>query len=459
MNKIIIHGLEKKKYISYNLMDDNDRVYDFDEFNAKQVSNGRFRLRYKNIVWNCFLGGDVKNQEELLVSFSGAGAVRARPTRFDRWSWHEDFSGRFLSIDDPMYEIYNVQIGWYFGNKTEDYCNYVADIVNKIKNDIKAKEVFFYGSSSGGTAAIRVANILHYGTVFVINPQLIIRQYPYKEEIENIIKKNLEDDELNRDMIIEKMLDTENKNVRYVIAENIRSSLDVNQLASLCCKCSVSDVKFGMNQLRHNILLWTYEAYSSKDPHVLQDWHAMLPVILHVCNEFKKGNVSEDLLLAINSLWYDYYNNIFIKQARDSIFYIGKDINEFQLIEEDIYNNVEWHKIYQKNKLYITTSDEKLFTYKLPIKDSAYKITLQCSAINFPQYIITISNDDNLVLCKEICYTNKEYIYSFVIGYNIGEVYFSILSNLRDKNSRKIMKINNLCFECCALTDVYQYIL
>jgi hypothetical protein len=404
-------------------------------------------------VWNCFLGGDVENQEQLLVSFSGAGAVRARPTRFDRWSWHEDFPGRFLSIDDPMYEIHNVQIGWYFGNNTEDYCNYVADIVNKTKNDIIAKEVIFYGSSSGGTAAIRVANILHYGTVFVINPQLIIRQYPYKEEIENIIKKNLEDDELNRDTIIEKMLDAENKNVRYVIAENIRSSLDVNQLINLCHKCNIDDVKFGMNQFKDNILLWTYEAFSNKDPHVLQDWRALLPLILYVCNKFKNNKISDDLLLAINSLWYDYYNSMFIKNAHDNIFNIGKDADEFKLLEEYPYNNVEWYKIYQKDKVYINTYDEKLFTYKLPVKDSAYKITLKGNAINFPQYVITISNQDNVVLYKQLCYTDKKYTYSFIVGCNIGEVYFSVLGNIQ--KSKYIMIIDSLRVECCAITDIY----
>lgn len=197
--------------IDRQLIQDTDIVYDFNTLDVHNIPDGRFKILYKNIKWECFWGGDVsKNKDRVVVVLNGAGAEDARPTTFNRWSWFNDFGGRVFCIDDPMYSMYKIPVGWYFGNKEIDFKDCVADIVKKIFYDLGVSDLLFYGSSAGASSCLRVASKLNYGTVIGINPQIKIGLHHKRtvEAIENIISCNIDNDPMERDTIPDQMMNS-----------------------------------------------------------------------------------------------------------------------------------------------------------------------------------------------------------------------------------------------------------
>lgn len=368
MNKFLLSKPNRHKYPDYNLLsDDKSKLYDFDLFNINNIPDGRFKLRYRGIIWECLWKSH--KSRNLIVSFSGSNGEKGRKTTFARWSWYEQFKGNFLAIDDPMYSLHNVTIGWYYGDNENDYVDYMSDIIDKIKKDIVCNDITFYGSSAGGTAAIRCANKLHYGTVIVINPQLRIEYYPFKEEIESIIGCSMCNDYLLRDNVIEEMTANINNNVKYLLIDNLASELDRVQLAELLRVYSRHKIQYGLNYITDNVLLWIYEAEHA-DPHQAQEWKSFLPSILYVSNLFKKNKIIDnDLMLSLNELWYDHYKELLIKNINKKLFSERKVV-EFLNDADSDYDDI-WQK-----KVTFVNKNNNWYSYKLPLKNVCYKISL-----------------------------------------------------------------------------------
>jgi hypothetical protein len=120
----------------------------------------------------------------LVVFFSGdARRSTFEPPVFQRWSWASKFPASCLYFSDPaLYHHSNLGLAWYAGNSRGDYLAHMAQIVASVANAVGAGEdqVFSYGSSGGGFAALRFARYYNGLRVIAINPQTNLWRYPVK---------------------------------------------------------------------------------------------------------------------------------------------------------------------------------------------------------------------------------------------------------------------------------------
>lgn len=57
-------------------------------------------------------------------------------------------NGSILNIDDPMCKLNRkLELGWYYGTETENYCDYVVDIVEIFAKQNGFKDIVFFASS------------------------------------------------------------------------------------------------------------------------------------------------------------------------------------------------------------------------------------------------------------------------------------------------------------------------
>lgn len=117
----------------------------------------------------------------LFVLFSG-NAMRSRndPPVFQRWSWASHFPGSCLYVSDPtLYLSRDIGLAWYSGTAKFDPLPFVAQRILDIAAQIgiARENIFSYGSSGGGFAALRLAAITEGIGAISVNPQIQIRHY------------------------------------------------------------------------------------------------------------------------------------------------------------------------------------------------------------------------------------------------------------------------------------------
>ena len=122
--------------------------------------------------------------KRLIVFFSGdARRTTFEPPVFLRWSWASKFPASCLYFSDPaLYQQSDLGLAWYAGNSRGDYLAHIADVVRDVAKTIGADDgqVFSYGSSGGGFAALRFARYYEGLQVIAINPQTDLWKYPVK---------------------------------------------------------------------------------------------------------------------------------------------------------------------------------------------------------------------------------------------------------------------------------------
>ncbi|MGM0929174.1 MAG: hypothetical protein ACQEXN_05640 [Actinomycetota bacterium] len=120
----------------------------------------------------------------LIVFFSGdARRSTFEPPVFQRWSWASKFPASCLYFSDPaLYHHNNLGLAWYAGNSQGDYLAHIAEVVTSVADTMGVGEdqVFSYGSSGGGFAALRFARYYRGLRVIAINPQTDLWKYPVK---------------------------------------------------------------------------------------------------------------------------------------------------------------------------------------------------------------------------------------------------------------------------------------
>lgn len=121
------------------------------------------------------------DSNRLFVMFSG-DAMRNKydPPVFQRWSWGPFFPGHCLFVADPSLHLHErLGLAWYGGTNRFDPMPHVALKIQAICDQlgIAARDVYSYGSSGGGFAAIRMLNFCPEAGAIAINPQTCITDY------------------------------------------------------------------------------------------------------------------------------------------------------------------------------------------------------------------------------------------------------------------------------------------
>ncbi|QYF89886.1 hypothetical protein [Arthrobacter sp. PAMC25284] len=124
-------------------------------------------------------------RRDVWLSFSPETHDGARSSRqyFSAGVGASKFPASCLYFSDPaLYHNSNLGLAWYAGNRQGDYLAHIAQIVASVATAIGADQdqVFSYGSSGGGFAALRFARYYQGLQVIAINPQTDLWKYPVK---------------------------------------------------------------------------------------------------------------------------------------------------------------------------------------------------------------------------------------------------------------------------------------
>ena len=147
---------------------------------------------------------NTKDSDKLVVHINGAIDYSIkRPPLYQRSTWAKSIDANCIFIDDRS--LHNVtddsfNTAWLIGTENRHYVLDYFEIVVIIQNllSVKDRNVYYWGSSAGGTSAISLATIHKGSTAVANNPQTnILTDYPRRRNaIFNNVFKNLTEDEV-----------------------------------------------------------------------------------------------------------------------------------------------------------------------------------------------------------------------------------------------------------------------
>lgn len=230
---------------------------------------GRHQIDVDGIPFEClYLKNPHASERALYVSLGGGGRKGKMYPTFFRWKYLKYFTGDYLAIDDPTYWRYPEFKGvrWYHGQDGLEYYQRMVKIIQKFQDqhNIPTDKIYFLGSSGGGVAAIKLANLIAGTTAIAFSPQF--RFSHWKESVTNqflsegVDLKAQEIDGLN--------VDCTNPQSRYFIVENLASEEDWDEQYRHFSLKHNFEPKIGIQKVQDNIWTWnhwtpSYEPHSS----------------------------------------------------------------------------------------------------------------------------------------------------------------------------------------------------
>lgn len=305
-----------------------DKDIEINVENITNIPNGRFRIIYQKVKFECLFNYQKGNS--LFVVFSGSRTIQ--PPEFKRWSWYNCFSGSMLSIADPMYyDNGKLGIGWYYGTEEVNYRQYLVDIVNAICKYLKISNnnLYFYASSGGCAAAINCAGLMDGSTAIAINPQIYLNEYFYSDRFKLLTNIDLSlPDKYHRNDL--SYFIKEKRNSFYLLIENIASNDDQIQFFRLQKELNIN-LKYGIQKF-DNLGIWLYEA-STIASHNAQENQTIMKIIMQLCVDYRNLDswvgITKNYLY-FTELWRDYW---IVKEALNNCINTPDSVRELSLIQ------------------------------------------------------------------------------------------------------------------------------
>lgn len=361
----------KVRYRDETLLKQTDVRLEFGKFGG--APDGRFTIANHNVDFECLFKRN-KESDTLYVIFSGFRKPRNPEPTFKRWTYYNYLDGSVLCIDDPMCRLIpDLALGWYYGTKDENYCDYMVEIVKEFAAQNDISKIRFFSSSAGGFAALYCACKIPGSIVCAINPQIKPSLYFYAPKYERLTGLSLSsEDTFGRNNLPEMLRDS--KDSKILLIENCASQYDIKQLSELC-RVLNSEFNYGLSRLAPNILCWTYEAVS-KEPHSAQDFIGIVPSIEFLINHFDDAEDYKDIYYMFGELWYSFYQIQINAESMRLIEHLksvdGGELANKRQTEAVSYKNVVIKAVNEKfNRMIIADQLEPNTLYRLKIEKAS----------------------------------------------------------------------------------------
>lgn len=253
----------------------------------------------------------------LYVVFCGArtsGGALAPIPQYQRWSYYaliEKLGGSFLCLSDPMFVKYpKLKLGWFYGDEKVSGVAEALKIVKAIckRDHIRTQDVYFWGSSGGGTASLYAACLWPDSVAVALNPQLFIQNYIHTNHFIDTTGIDLHlFDPLGRNDLLTKM--KHQGKSKYLILFNVRSTYDMEKYANSLISYFHLEQDSILSE-RGNLGLWLYDCAGIPDPHNSFETKSIFCFIHFIANKFKSGiplNKYRNAILFANEQWHDIF--------------------------------------------------------------------------------------------------------------------------------------------------------
>lgn len=303
----------------------------------------RYTIMVEGVPFEClYFPSETKR---LIVSLNGGGAASRRYPNFLRWKHKNYYNGHFICIDDPMYFYHpgTRHVMWYYGDSETSYLKLLIKIVEEVISqlDIPRHNVFFLGSSGGGTAALFCANNMDNTNAIAMNPQIVLDRWqsPYiKEHFKEWGVDLSGEDKHNRNVVV-----LDNKTSRFAITNNIYSSEDYDKhFLDFCDRHKITPT-YGIS-LHDNICTWVH-ATEYANIHSANPEKIGVSTLMFLLDKMRNDsdlNKKSDELNALSLLMNESLNENYMSQ--DVIIKQNYTLEKIAINSEHIvsFNNGKW---------------------------------------------------------------------------------------------------------------------
>lgn len=284
--------------------------------NLSNLESGRFSCFINKTRFECLL--QKKTSNRLYVLFNGAlgergGDKEKSLPNFQRWSWAPIMDANVLNIFDPMYCDYKtLKIGWYYGDKENDYRKYMSEIILKVAHDLNVsnERIVLYGSSAGGTAAFFTAMYIPRCVTVAINPQLFPWKHEWYDQFQTCTGIDMkQNDKFHRNDIYYHIDHAPNN--KFILLTNCRSRIDFNFQLIPISKHYRFINRYGMTRCK-NLYSWIFDNKGCPAAHRSIDYPAIFVAIDLFIKEFLDKLNEQELngyIKLINEFWRDHYES------------------------------------------------------------------------------------------------------------------------------------------------------
>lgn len=168
----------------------HDNALKYEDLNKDQLTTGAKLFDFDAFKLPCLYFKKIKEVKHLTVLLSAfVDRDKQSIPVFNRWSWEKKFPGDVLCIADPTLELDDkLFIGWYLGTEKHDIAFDIVKLVKKIADlkQIPYSNIVFYGSSAGGFAALKLAQMVEGSTAVAVNPQVDATLH-YEEYVNHLL--------------------------------------------------------------------------------------------------------------------------------------------------------------------------------------------------------------------------------------------------------------------------------
>jgi len=344
-------------------------IYKLNEWEGN-IEDRRFNLVGGDLTFECF--GTPSKRNRLFVFPSAAGRTDTK-TIFHRVSWHPWFDGICLNIEDPTYKALGLTAapGWFFGTKATHAMPIAIEIVRRIQQRyaIPDTEVYFIGSSSGGFAALWMADAIQGATALAANPQFYATRWSSSVRYAKFGIDLLSPEFSQRENLDHIRI---NGKSRFLIITNYRSKVDfVDQIPFFIREKELEKIYYGINKYENLYILCKYtKNIGSTSPHIILNSAKQTRALLETFSaEIPFENMSS-IMNMINEMEYSY------QHLADKLFFI--DQWEAFTRDWDLPLDLPASSI-QKNaaRFFLKGSDQAAFEVVIAPRASSFRIFLK----------------------------------------------------------------------------------
>ncbi len=272
-----------------------------------ELNTGKYQTTFDDVQMNFFFNN--KKSDRLYVFLNGA----SKKGQFNRWSWNSN--GYTLAIGDPMVEIHDLKLGWYYGTKDKDYRKVTSEFIQHFCKvlGIRYSNVCVYGSSGGGTASIYISSLIPGSKSVSINPQIDIRLQKQYKRLQRDMHLKVDDETLSYRNDVYTTLKG-SKSTHWIIV-NALSRWDYDSAKELASKYN-HPLEYGAFKIE-NVIFWIYDAKPVLNAHKEFNAHRSMDYLqlfvfldeIIFTVDGSQPELIKDISLALNEIWSERYDN------------------------------------------------------------------------------------------------------------------------------------------------------
>lgn len=324
-SKLVTSITNKLRKIDKDLITNDGALINIEELNEKIPESSRLVIDCHNDFLQDTVFVRQGNAPYLFVTLTGARNDINTLGSFRRWSYYPYYNGHMLSFLDPMFRKFpTLKLGWYYGTESFNLLQQLANIILIFAKhlNIENKNIIFFASSGGGTAALYLSSIIENSNCIAYNPQIFLTNWPYSNTFTKITGINLyKEDKFKRNNIVSLLLN--NKKSKYFILENIQSEHDYSgQILKLSKELDIK-LKYGIVS-KDNIYIGLINV-PSKTPHSAFESRNILFLMNFFMQNIMQNKeitpLEESMFLGFAELWAEHHTNM------EKIVQLRKEVN------------------------------------------------------------------------------------------------------------------------------------